>query len=158
MSHIFQNTCESCRNLKKFGCFTPPKSGDPESWYSKTLFFRHFFWEHRYFDPFRQNEPPPWYISLESCGSQLFRRKGKNILFSTVRPSEFWDRLVSLILDCVLITLYWFGVAVVILWILVHFSEVFFPNWSGDFFSLSSLVFFWFFKKYFLWILSHSAQ
>ena len=62
MSSIFQNTCESCQNLKKFGCFTPPKSGDPESWYSKTLSFGHFFGENRYFDPFRQNGTDlyPW--------------------------------------------------------------------------------------------------
>ena len=52
--------------------------------------FLALFLVNRYYDPFRQNEPlPQWYTSLESCGSQLFRLKGKNKLFSTVRPSEF---------------------------------------------------------------------
>ena len=42
MSSIFQNTCESCRNLKKIGCCTPPKWGDPELCHSKTLFLGTF--------------------------------------------------------------------------------------------------------------------
>ena len=89
MSSIFKNTCESCRNVKKFGRFAPPKSGDPESWYSKTLFLGTFFENIAILTHFDKTNPPPWYISLESCGSQLFRHKVKNNFFSTVRPSEF---------------------------------------------------------------------
>ena len=55
----------------------------------KHCFLSTFFEKIAILTHFDKTNPPPWYISLESCGSQLFRHKVKNKFFSTVRPSEF---------------------------------------------------------------------
>ena len=55
----------------------------------KRCFLGTFFEKIAILTHFDQTTTPPWYTSLESCGSHLFRRNGKNRLSSTVRPSEF---------------------------------------------------------------------